>query len=218
MRRRIIEKLKKIKPLYKGYRLIVETIHKEEVSIDFPDALIKRNDIRLVSEQYVNVKILIESGTCFGETIEFFKNNFINLYSIELSEELADRAKKRFQNNSNITIVQGNSSDQLSRILNNINSPCLFWLDGHYSSEFWVGEEYIKTAKGNKNTPILEELSQIMKHSIKNHVILIDDARLFTGKGDYPTINKLKKIVTKNFPIHSFDVQNDIIRILPKNI
>ena len=49
MRRRIIEKLKKIKPLHKGYRLIVETIHKEEVSIDFPDALIKRNDIRLVS-------------------------------------------------------------------------------------------------------------------------------------------------------------------------
>ena len=135
-----------------------------------------------------------------------------------MSEELADRAKKRFQNNSNITIVQGNSSDQLSKILNNINSPCLFWLDGHYSSEFWVGEEYIKTAKGNKNTPILEELSQIMKHSIKNHVILIDDARLFTGKGDYPTINKLKKIVAKNFPIHSFDVQNDIIRILPKNI
>ena len=208
MRRRIIEKLKKIKPLYTSYRFIKEKIHKKEIDIDFPDGLIKRNDIRLISEKYPNIKILIETGTFFGDTLEFFKSDFAKLYSIELSEALAKKARKRFQYDTNIEIIEGDSSVQLSNILSNINSPCLFWLDGHYSTEFWVGDEYIKTAKGDKNTPILKELKQIMLHEIKNHVILIDDARLFNGKGDYPSIKKLKNFVSMNLPKHSFEILN----------
>lgn len=204
-----------IKPFYKVYKIITGKFNKQTISVPFPDFSIKRNDIFEVSKEFNNVQIFVETGTFFGDTIEYFKNNFMKLYSIELSLELADKAKKRFQNDTKISIIHGDSSRQLSNILREINTPCLFWLDGHYSSEFWIGKEYIKTAKGNKDTPILAELSQIIKHEIKSHVILIDDARLFIGKNDYPSIKRMQKFVSKNLPSHSFEVKNDIIRILP---
>ena len=46
-------------------------------------------------------------------------------------------------------------------------------------------------------------------------MILIDDARLFNGKNDYPTIKQLKQKVNKiNNALHLF-VKNDIIHIIP---
>lgn len=65
------------------------------------------------------------------------------------------------------------------------------------------------------------ELKSIFSHKIKNHVILIGDARCFTGQEDYPTIIALKEFVMKNRPNWVFEVRNDIIRIhkyIPNNI
>ena len=83
--------------------------------------------------------------------------------------------------------------------------PCLFWLDGHYSAGI--------TAKGEKETPIWEELEHICDHPIKNHVILIDDASLFVGKNDYPNLDSLQKFVESRFPDNIFEVRDDMIRI-----
>ncbi len=189
--------------------------YRKASTLSIPEISMKRNDILEISKRFIDATIFIETGTFLGDTIEFFKNNFTKLYSIELSEELAHKAKIRFQNNANITIVYGNSSVQLSKILTEIDTPCIFWLDGHYSSEFWVGKEFIRTAKGAKNTPVKDELLQIINHKIKNHVILIDDARLFNGQFDYPEIKKLKNVISKHLPSHTLEVKNDIIRILP---
>jgi hypothetical protein len=162
-----------------------------------------------------NSKIFIETGTFLGDTIDLLKNDFEKLISFELSEELAIKAKKRFTNDINIKILHGDSGKLLANVLNEISDPCLFWLDGHYSSEFWIGDEFIRTAKGDKDTPILEELKAILKHPIKNHIILIDDARCFTGKGDYPKIREIKKKIKDSNPNYHIKVKNDIIRISP---
>ena len=108
--------------------------------------------------------------------------------------------------------MQGDSSKVLPELLDKIKKPCLFWLDGHYSGGI--------TGKGDLNTPILNELKSIFSHQIKDHVILIDDARCFTGEEDYPTIKALKEFVIKNRPDWVFEVRNDIIRIhkyIPNN-
>jgi len=89
-----------------------------------------------------------------------------------------------------------------------VEKPCLFWLDGHYSGG--------NTAKGEKETPIMEELRQICAHPVKNHLILIDDAREFTGQNDYPTIESLRTFVGARLPGYGFDVKDDIIRIYKK--
>lgn len=205
------------KLLNKIYRKVKRRFYKREPVFHIPEISIKRNDIQEISEKYKDAKIFIETGTFLGDTIEFFKNDFARLYSIELSEELAHKAKKRFQNNTNVSIIQGNSGEQLTNILAEINEKCIFWLDGHYSSEFWVGEEFIQTAKGKKDTPVKEELLQIINHKVKDHIILIDDARCFNGEQDYPTIKKIRKLILKHLPSHTVEVKNDIIRVLPKN-
>jgi len=59
----------------------------------------------------------------------------------------------------------------------------------------------------------MKELRRIFNHEIKNHVILIDDARFFIGKDNYPTLQELKEFVLKNYPKSTFNVEDDIIRI-----
>ena len=157
----------------------------------------------------------VESGTFLGDTIDHFKNDFKKLISIELSEELSRKAIKRFAGLPNIRIIHGDSGLVIKDILNDFSAPCLFWLDGHYSSEFFIGDEFIKTAKGNKETPIIEELTAILKDKKNKHVFLIDDARCFNGRNDYPTIKQLKKFIQGLNPNLRIEVKRDIIRITP---
>ena len=60
---------------------------------------------------------------------------------------------------------------------------------------------------------ILSELEHIFSHPIKDHVILIDDTREFTGKNDYPPIEYLRKFVSKERPNWVFEIKYNIIRI-----
>jgi len=100
--------------------------------------------------------------------------------------------------------------------LTDLESPVLFWLDGHYSSEFFYKEELIRTAKGEKDTPIEEELDIILRSSVEA-IILIDDARLFNGKNHYPTIKAIKKKVKSYKMDGKVFVKKDIIHIIPKS-
>jgi hypothetical protein len=210
------ESLKKIKSLYAFYLSYLKNKRKLIDWWTIPDYSTKRKIILSEAIKFNRSEVFIETGTFMGNTVAFLEKSFDKLYSIELSKDLALKAAKRFEGIRNVTIIQGDSTTEIARLLSTLNTPVLFWLDGHYSSEFWEGDEYIITAKGEKATPILEELTQISNHSIKNHLILIDDARLFKGENDYPKLSILKDFVCKQFPNYSFKVKNDIIRILPR--
>ena len=175
----------------------------------------KRQEILIYARKF-GCKCFIETGTFLGDTLEFLKNDFARLVSIELSTDLASRARKRFSDFGHIAIIQGDSGLLLRDLLKELSEPCLFWLDGHYSTEFWHNGEYFVTAKGEHETPILQELDAILQHRMKNHVVLVDDARLFKGKGDYPKISALRQIVKELNPSYKLRVRNDIIRITPR--
>lgn len=160
-------------------------------------------------------QVFIETGTCLGDTVESLKNDFDRVVSIELSDELAARARRRFRSDANVTIVQGDSSTELRRLLERLTEPALFWLDAHYSSGWFVGEEFIRTARGAKITPIREELAVILSHAVKDHVVLIDDARCFVGMHDYPDMKELKRLIRAHRPDMQVTVKRDIIRITP---
>lgn len=164
-----------------------------------------------------NLKLFIETGTLFGDTVEAMVEDFDKLYSIELSEDLVHKAQMKFKGNDKVKIVHGDSGKVLKEILMNVSEPCLFWLDGHYSSKFMHEGELVFTAKTDTNTPILQELKCIMDHPIKNHVILIDDARCFGVVPDYPKISTLRDFVLKHNPALKISVKRDIIRIEPKD-
>jgi hypothetical protein len=137
--------------------------------------------------------------------IQAVKNDFRQIYSIELQTELWERAKQKFAADKHITLLQGDSGEVLATVLAELDQPALFWLDGHYSGDI--------TAKGELVTPIQKELEQIFAHTLAaQHVILIDDARLFVGKDDYPTLETIETATRAN-GYDNFEVDKDIIRI-----
>ena len=56
------------------------------------------------------------------------------------------------------------------------------------------------------------ELAALLHHPVRRHLVLIDDARLFTGTDGYPTIDELRTWVERERPGSRVDVEADIIR------
>ncbi len=165
--------------------------------------LVKQKIVKQYAEMY-HPNILIETGTFRGEMVDACAALFKQIYSIELSKELFREASKRFSHQKHISIIQGDSGKILPEILLKINEPCLFWLDGHYSGGV--------TAKGDKGTPVLQEVMCILNHPIDRHIILIDDARCFNAQNDYPTIKELKEMVLSHRPDWFFEIEDDVMR------
>jgi len=169
-----------------------------------PPHIVKEELIKDYAKTF-NTQILIETGTYLGDMVHAMKKSFSRIISFELDHNLAVQAQQRFANDPHIEIVEGDSGKLLDEHLATINEPCLFWLDGHYSGGI--------TAKGALETPIKNELTAILSHPVDGHVILIDDARCFTGENDYPTLDELKNFVAERKPNHKFSVEHDAIRI-----
>jgi hypothetical protein len=167
-----------------------------------PPHAAKQEIIAATAKQY-NCEIFIETGTYLGDTIWSQRKNFRKLISIELSERLFNAASKRFRNNSEIQIYQGNSGNVLQMIMPDIRSRAILWLDGHYSGGI--------TAKGKTECPVFRELDAVFLNNSLLHIVLIDDARLFIGKRDYPKIDELIEFVKLKNPAYQVKVDTDII-------
>lgn len=151
----------------------------------------------------------VETGTYLGDTLGNIARSGVRCTSIELSQELYEAARKRFNGYKNVRLVQGDSGQRLPELLKEINKPVLFWLDGHYSAGI--------TASAETHTPISAELQAILSHSVKEHVILIDDARCFDGRNDYPYLDDLLRVIREEGS-YSAEVSVDIIRLVPRAV
>jgi hypothetical protein len=162
----------------------------------------------LAAKTLYNINFFLETGTYIGVTTNYVNKYFSKIYSIELSKELAKEAQSYFKNKKNISIIQGDSGLLIGDIVKNDTTKKLFWLDAHYSA----GVTASSTTFGE--TPISKEIDEILKYWIEGSVILIDDARLFNGNNNYPTISDLTKfVISKNLGLEVF-IDKDIIHIL----
>lgn len=165
-----------------------------------------KHDALREAAQRFHTRILVETGTYLGDTLFMLAPDFDTLYSIELSPLFHQKAKHRFQDLPKIHLIQGDSGKALFQLVPTLHTPALFWLDGHYSGGV--------TAKGDKDCPVMEELAAIFQSPLA-HVIYIDDARLFVGKDDYPTLDALRAFVQQHRPDYALQVENDCIRLTP---
>lgn len=171
-----------------------------------PPHRIKQEALCKYRDQF-GTRILVETGTFRGDMMHAMAGQFDQLYSIELSEQLFQKAKERFQDRPHVTILQGDSGRVLGDLIPKLSSTTLFWLDGHYSA----GE----TAKGEKDTPIYEELAHILDDQRFQHIVLVDDARLFGTDPSYPKYEEIESFVKNRRPQYSLRIETDSIRILP---
>jgi hypothetical protein len=159
-----------------------------------------------VIEKYAKLyscRTLIETGTYLGDTIYSQKDNFSQIISIELSPRFYKGAITRFKNYPHVRVCFGDSGELLSDIMSGIKSRSLLWLDGHFSGGL--------TARGETESPVFRELEAIFKNNDTLHVILIDDARLFIGKRDYPTMDELEAYIKGKNSDYEISTESDII-------
>jgi len=164
----------------------------------------RKKEILLQYAETFNIKTMVETGTYAGDMIEACLFHFDIIYSIELSKILYKDAVEKFKSYNHVILLQGDSGVILKTVIKQLKYPSLFWLDAHYSGE--------TTVKGNKNTPIREELNCIFNSSLENYIILIDDARCFGRDKDYPSISEIIEQARNNGKLCF--ISEDIIRII----
>lgn len=128
--------------------------------------------------------IIIESGTYNGSFTDRVKGDYKHVHTIEIVDQFYREAVNRFKSDDNITCHHGDSPKVLRNILSGVNEPVSFWLDAHYQG----GTQPHDTKK-----PLLEELKAIAEHHIKDHVIMVDDVRLFHVYGT--TTDEIEKVL-----------------------
>ena len=146
----------------------------------------------------------IETGTYRGETALAMSTYYRTVISIELDEELYRSARERMAHVENVRVLGGDSAHLLPEVLYALDGPAVFWLDGHYSGP--------RTGRAVRDTPIVAEVLAIMAHDPRAHTVLIDDARLFTGRRGYPTIGQLAELAHRHSS-YSLTIRDDIIRL-----
>ncbi len=139
-------------------------------------------------------RYFVETGSLRGEgVIEALRTGFTEIHSIELSPHYHSYCKDTFSHLPHVHFWLGDSATLLEEIIQKIDKPITFWLDGHYSGT--------DTAKGSRNTPILQELAAIKRHPIKTHTILIDDVRLFSSEEfDHISLSTVKQLILEINP------------------
>ncbi|HYA96839.1 MAG TPA: hypothetical protein VEH49_01990 [Methylomirabilota bacterium] len=168
--------------------------------------LVKQRAVREYAARF-GLRVLVETGTYYGEMIAATRRSFDRIYSIEFDPRLARLAQKRFAPFPHIRILQGDSQTLIPALLATLGEPALFWLDAGYYG--WAGSQ-------GDNTRLSAELEAILRHSLRN-VVLLDDARGLDGRNGTLTVAQLTSYIESQFPGRSVAVLHDILRITPSS-
>lgn len=166
----------------------------------------KRRQIKEFSSKY-KIATLVETGTYMGDMVYAMRNQFSEIYSIEFSQVLYERAKLRFANQKNVHLLQGDSALRMQEVVQSVKGPAIFWLDAHYSGGI--------TGRADLETPIVKEIEFILSRP-ENHVLIIDDARCFNGTHDYPVVEAIRAQIQSLKPAYAVYVKYDAIIAEPR--
>lgn len=147
----------------------------------------------------------VETGSFMGAGIRSALDaGFPVLYSIELSPVYYQYCRYLFRGFPQVHLFEGDSAQQLDFVLDKIDAPATFWLDGHCSGG--------NTARGDSGTPILLELERIARHPIKTHTILIDDVRLFGSEEfDFISLDQVVERIRRINPLYTISFEDGYV-------
>jgi hypothetical protein len=136
-----------------------------------PEALI------LALQRRVQAADFIETGTYRGDTAGWAAGHFERVTTVEFSSAYHAAAQARFRGQPKVRTLHGNSASVLREVVPGLAGPAIFWLDAHWSGLDTAGQE--------AECPLLEEIALINAVS-REHVLLVDDARLFCAPPPRP--------------------------------
>jgi hypothetical protein len=158
-------------------------------------------------KDYAVGSTFIETGSMEGWTMNTaLTYGFEVMHGIELMQKYYEFSINFLANHPNVHFYLGESPDILPEIVKNLNEPATFWLDAHASGPDIPGGKY-------GACPLVQELQAISLSPCKDHVIMIDDVRLFGSHGwDFLekqiVLNEIFKI-NPNYKIFYADGEED---------
>jgi hypothetical protein len=152
-------------------------------------------------------KTFVETGSMEGWTMLIAQEyGFEVMHGIELMPKYYESSKIGLKNHSNVKFWLGESPDVLRELCPTLTEPATFWLDAHASGPNIPGGIY----GGN---PLVQELEAIALSPCKEHVLMIDDVRLFGcsewgGLTKQPVIDAIYRI-NKDYKITYIDGEDN---------
>jgi len=121
----------------------------------------------------------VETGTFTGGGVEIaLQAGFNHIRSVEIYEPFYTSVKNRYKKDKRVELFLGDAELLLWEMIKDIDEPITFFLDSHVVTQ-------TDNLKGIREIPLLQELDEIYRHSIKEHTILIDDRRMM-GYREHP--------------------------------
>ncbi len=159
----------------------------------------------------LSLSSFVETGTNVGNTCFWAAQRFSHVISIEADERLYQVAQRRLGNSPNVDLRLGPSEVILRSVVPSLTGPALFWLDAHWCGEGTAGFDY--------QCPVLEEIGVVDSGS-HQHVILIDDARMFLNRAPFrpeqwPNCGQLLDRLRERFSDAYIAIQDDVIVRVP---
>lgn len=143
-------------------------------------------DATLALRDKYALKVFVETGTYRAGSTLLAAPHFEWVYSIEGDRSRFEKTQAGLGNDrpKNATFIYGDSRHELARVLATIAQPCLIWADAH-----WCGGGAAEAHALGDECPLREELEAVNASAYTaQHVLMIDDARLFTSPPPYPHI------------------------------
>src|ERR1051326_595822 len=81
--------------------------------------LLKQRTVLEYARRY-SLRVLVETGTYYGEMVAAMKNHFAEIYSAEFDPALAMRAAKKFSRRPGIHILEGGSRQKVPELLRSL--------------------------------------------------------------------------------------------------
>lgn len=139
------------------------------------------------------LKAFVESGLGQGTSALWASHIFSPCISIESDHESANRFDALYPDNS-VEVVVGDSGVEMILIASSLTVPALFWLDGHT-------DDY---------TPVLAELRAINSSTLQ-HVIMVDDWRLFDVFPKWPSKQAVIELATNDGARGVYDLDDVLV-------
>ena len=146
--------------------------------------IFRRVDANWIRDEMVNyaakykISSLLETGTHVGQTCLYAlcSRYFTTILSVELSDTYFEWLEQNFAESCtssgvdisrvNVSLWHGDSRDKMPEMLSALHETAVVWLDAHDSG-----------GDTSPTTPLIDELNMLAGHSIKDHVIMIDDIK-----------------------------------------
>ncbi len=165
------------------------------------DADGKADLIRDVAGRWPEMVTFVETGTAIGDLAARLHPEFDQVLTIEFAEDYYQSALNRLMGIPKVRVLKGDSGKLLGPVLAAVDQPCVIWLDAHEIAD-------------DGHAAMVEEMVAIA-HSPHMHVVLVDDARLCSGRKGWMTLDQIQDWA------HAYGyfydgVTDDVVRLYPR--